>query len=125
MRTASASVWALPCCLLLACSARGCSEQSSAARVAPVEQGARTKSPAVLAATTDDDDSPELRARLQAALQARGAGYQPRTRHEHPDGTPRYTNRLILESSPYLLQHAHNPVNWFAGATKPSRERRP
>jgi len=23
------------------------------------------------------------------------------------------TNRLIHESSPYLLQHAHNPVNWF------------
>ncbi len=25
-----------------------------------------------------------------------------------------YTNKLIFESSPYLLQHAHNPVNWFA-----------
>ncbi|WP_157730229.1 thioredoxin domain-containing protein [Tenacibaculum jejuense] len=24
-----------------------------------------------------------------------------------------YTNALINESSPYLLQHAHNPVNWF------------
>ncbi len=24
-----------------------------------------------------------------------------------------YTNSLIHESSPYLLQHAHNPVNWF------------
>lgn len=23
-----------------------------------------------------------------------------------------YTNQLINESSPYLLQHAHNPVNW-------------
>jgi uncharacterized protein YyaL (SSP411 family) len=23
------------------------------------------------------------------------------------------TNRLIHETSPYLLQHAHNPVNWF------------
>ncbi|URZ03016.1 hypothetical protein CLAUR_030620 [Clostridium felsineum] len=22
-------------------------------------------------------------------------------------------NRLIDEKSPYLLQHAHNPVNWF------------
>ncbi|MGC4101629.1 thioredoxin domain-containing protein [Ferruginibacter sp.] len=26
----------------------------------------------------------------------------------------RFTNRLINESSPYLLQHAHNPVNWYA-----------
>lgn len=25
----------------------------------------------------------------------------------------KYTNRLIRESSPYLLQHAHNPVDWF------------
>ncbi|MBF0433639.1 MAG: thioredoxin domain-containing protein [Fibrobacteria bacterium] len=25
-----------------------------------------------------------------------------------------FTNRLINETSPYLLQHAHNPVNWFA-----------
>ena len=25
---------------------------------------------------------------------------------------PEYTNELIHESSPYLLQHAHNPVNW-------------
>ncbi|HFB99883.1 MAG TPA: thioredoxin domain-containing protein, partial [Phaeodactylibacter sp.] len=24
-----------------------------------------------------------------------------------------YTNKLIHESSPYLLQHAHNPVNWY------------
>jgi hypothetical protein len=22
-------------------------------------------------------------------------------------------NRLINEKSPYLLQHAHNPVNWY------------
>jgi len=22
-------------------------------------------------------------------------------------------NRLIHEKSPYLLQHAHNPVDWF------------
>ncbi|SIS79381.1 hypothetical protein SAMN05421787_103261 [Virgibacillus pantothenticus] len=25
----------------------------------------------------------------------------------------RYTNALINERSPYLLQHAHNPVNWL------------
>ncbi len=25
----------------------------------------------------------------------------------------KYTNQLIHESSPYLLQHAHNPVNWY------------
>ena len=25
----------------------------------------------------------------------------------------KFENRLTLESSPYLLQHAHNPVNWY------------
>lgn len=29
------------------------------------------------------------------------------------DGNHEYTNKLINESSPYLLQHAHNPVNWY------------
>jgi uncharacterized protein YyaL (SSP411 family) len=28
--------------------------------------------------------------------------------------THQYTNELINETSPYLLQHAHNPVNWKA-----------
>jgi len=27
---------------------------------------------------------------------------------------PAHTNRLASEKSPYLLQHAHNPVDWFA-----------
>ncbi|RMF71491.1 MAG: DUF255 domain-containing protein, partial [Planctomycetota bacterium] len=31
----------------------------------------------------------------------------------NPDGTPKYTNRLIHATSPYLLQHAHNPVDWY------------
>jgi uncharacterized protein len=33
-----------------------------------------------------------------------------------PSPTPAYahTNRLIREKSPYLLQHAHNPVDWYA-----------
>ena len=26
---------------------------------------------------------------------------------------PRFTNKLIDEKSPYLLQHAHNPVDWY------------
>jgi uncharacterized protein YyaL (SSP411 family) len=28
--------------------------------------------------------------------------------------TAKHTNRLAQEKSPYLLQHAHNPVDWFA-----------
>ncbi len=37
----------------------------------------------------------------------------PRTRHLLPDGSPRFTNRLLSEPSPYLQQHAHNPVDWW------------
>jgi uncharacterized protein len=29
------------------------------------------------------------------------------------DAPPRHTNRLANETSPYLLQHAHNPVDWW------------
>ena len=54
-----------------------------------------------------------LRARLAAAVESRGPSYRPRTRHLRADGSAKYTNRLILESSPYLQQHAHNPVQWF------------
>ena len=35
------------------------------------------------------------------------------TIHLNPDGSPKYTNRLIGETSPYLRQHAHNPVDWY------------
>ena len=50
---------------------------------------------------------------MEQVLQRRGQSYRPRTRHLRPDGQAKYTNRLFLETSPYLLQHAHNPVNWF------------
>jgi hypothetical protein len=75
--------------------------------------------PLVITLTARADDSSDtagpatLEQRLQTALIARGPDYEPRTRHLHPDGSPLYINRLILEDSPYLLQHAHNPVDWY------------
>ncbi|MEM9416602.1 MAG: DUF255 domain-containing protein [Planctomycetota bacterium] len=42
------------------------------------------------------------------------------------DGSWKYTNRLIDETSPYLRQHAHNPVDWYpwgAEAFAAARER--
>jgi len=45
--------------------------------------------------------------------ESRGENYRPRTRHMRGAGRAKYTNLLFLETSPYLLQHAHNPVNWF------------
>lgn len=56
----------------------------------------------------------KLQERLDQALAAQGPDYVPRTHHLRDDGTPLYTNRLIEQSSPYLLQHAHNPVSWYA-----------
>ncbi len=54
-----------------------------------------------------------LQKRLDLALETKGPSYVPRTGHLNEDGSPRFTNRLIAQSSPYLLQHAHNPVNWY------------
>ncbi len=68
---------------------------------------------AAAASRSSPSPSPELAVKLAAALRAKGPSYKPNTRHTNPDGGPRYTNRLILETSPYLLQHAHNPVDWY------------
>ena len=55
-----------------------------------------------------------LQEKLQQSLTAKGSSYQPRTQYLDLQNKPQFTNRLILEDSPYLLQHAHNPVNWYA-----------
>jgi uncharacterized protein YyaL (SSP411 family) len=58
--------------------------------------------------------SEELSSRLAAAVAARAARNEPpRTKHLQADGSALFTNRLALQTSPYLLQHAHNPVGWF------------
>ena len=54
-----------------------------------------------------------LKERLATAWTGRASDYTPRTQHLRSDGSPKYINRLFLEVSPYLRQHAHNPVNWF------------
>ncbi|MDH3378632.1 MAG: thioredoxin domain-containing protein [Gammaproteobacteria bacterium] len=60
-----------------------------------------------------DSLSVSLRRDLALAVARLGDDYVPRTEYLRDDGQPRYTNRLALEDSPYLLQHAHNPVNWY------------
>jgi hypothetical protein len=57
--------------------------------------------------------APSLTAQLATALDDKESTYRGCTEHLNVDGAPRYTNRLLLEHSPYLIQHAHNPVNWF------------
>jgi uncharacterized protein YyaL (SSP411 family) len=48
----------------------------------------------------------------------RGSSYTPRTKHLTKEGEAVFTNRLFLETSPYLHQHAHNPVNWYPWGEK-------
>ena len=50
---------------------------------------------------------------IHAMKQQLTKDYIPRTKHIDSKGNPEFTNRLFLESSPYLLQHAHNPVDWY------------
>lgn len=59
------------------------------------------------------NSSSKLTKTLLQSLAERGEQYTPRTEHLRADGSPIYVNRLIQEDSPYLIQHAHNPVNWY------------
>ncbi len=94
---------------------------TSCARQAPQERSPTRKQPREASGTCTlgmplpgvTRRSPTLEKRLLTAWRARSPGYRPRTRHLCANGEPRYLNRLLLEQSPYLRQHAHNPVNWF------------
>jgi len=55
----------------------------------------------------------ESEAWWQAARDKAGR-YPIRTRLLDATGRPRHVNALILERSPYLLQHAHDPIRWRA-----------
>ncbi|MEQ8953138.1 MAG: DUF255 domain-containing protein, partial [Gammaproteobacteria bacterium] len=63
---------------------------------------------------TSANDGNDLEQRLRAAEREKEGSYVKRTEHLSDDGKAIFINRLILEDSPYLLQHAHNPVNWYA-----------
>ncbi len=114
----------LACCLVFACSPRASTSATgdSAGRAAEssasgaldsagssASEGARFLGDALPGA----DPLPAAVAdALERAWAARPEGYTPRTRHTTEEGAPRFSNRLLLETSPYLRQHAHNPVNW-------------
>ena len=57
---------------------------------------------------------PAFDAALQQRLRAAPAAKtKPHGAHVNADGSPQYVNRLVFSSSPYLQQHAFNPVNWY------------
>ena len=72
---------------------------------------------------------PELAQQLQSAFASKGKNYKPRTENILENGQPAYINQLILQDSPYLLQHAHNPVHWHPWGSeafaKAKRENKP
>lgn len=72
---------------------------------------------------------PEQAQQLQAAFTSKGKAYKPRTQNLLNNGQPAYINQLILQDSPYLLQHAHNPVHWYPWGkeafAKAKRENKP
>ena len=55
----------------------------------------------------------ELEQELRAREAEKEGSYDKRTEHLTDDGSTIFINRLVREDSPYLLQHAHNPVNWY------------
>lgn len=72
---------------------------------------------------------PELGGQLQAAFISKGKNYHPRTANLLKNNQPAYINQLILQDSPYLIQHAHNPVHWHPWGeeafAKAKRENKP
>jgi len=96
---------ALICALSLASFAAGFAKaaEPSAAQLARIPK-ALPSAPALPSA---------IRKKIAMELASQPSDYKPRTRNLRPDGSPEYSNRLLLEASPYLQQHAHNPVNWY------------
>ena len=60
-----------------------------------------------------EPDNTLLEQQLRSTESAKSGSYDKRTEHLDETGKALFINRLIMEDSPYLLQHAHNPVNWY------------
>src|SRR4051812_29724746 len=69
-----------------------------------------------MSATRESARTPSLSSRGRVETgSAGGLMFEPTVRSQD---MPRHANRLAQETSPYLLQHAHNPVDWYAWATE-------
>ena len=59
---------------------------------------------------TDQEQSNQGQTKQDYSSQAHSAkADKSKKTHQHDK---KYTNELVNETSPYLLMHAHNPVNW-------------
>lgn len=70
-----------------------------------------------------------LAATVLSLLSFVAAGAETSPPSVKPDTAPQHTNRLSKEKSPYLLQHQHNPVDWYPWGDeafeKAKREKKP
>ncbi|MCZ6734631.1 MAG: DUF255 domain-containing protein, partial [Planctomycetota bacterium] len=98
----------IPAALLLVLAAGGCEQSGGEVQTAVVS--ADTEATEV----TDQEQRAAVSGKTVRATS--DVSEQPAAPHgTEKDGDPhKFTNRLINETSPYLLQHAHNPVNWYA-----------
>ena len=83
--------------------AMGAEEAHSAGRGAPREPAATGSSPAAGRGAPEEPGAPGSSPAAARDPEPGGAAGSP----------PQHTNRLANETSPYLLQHAHNPVDWY------------
>ncbi len=94
--------------------------------IVPSSLGAPTPAVPVIQLPGTTPFDAQLQERLRAASRV---GSAPGTTHFYADRSPVYVNRLVFESSPYLQQHAYNPVNWYPWGeeafTAAQRENRP
>ncbi len=63
--------------------------------------------------TGGDAESADLRSEATSCGESRSAGRCTVTRAQTLNRTGYMPNRLANETSPYLLQHANNPVDWY------------
>src|SRR5215510_210975 len=103
-------------CLLraLACSRRARKWAASPRPYVP----SRSASPLRSAMSAASTSSPELPSPSGSTTTSRAHTSQrcpssARDPRRPPVSEPRHTNRLARETSPYLLQHRHNPVDWY------------
>ena len=52
--------------------------------------------------------------KLFGEYQSKKGSYPINTHHLSESGEPLFVNNLVKQRSLYLLQHAHNPVDWYA-----------
>ncbi|MCH8343454.1 MAG: DUF255 domain-containing protein [Planctomycetes bacterium] len=98
----------IPAALLLVLAAGGCEQSGGEVQTAVVSTDTE--------ATEVMDQEQRASVSGQTIRASSDVSQQPASLHGTAnDADPhKFTNRLINETSPYLLQHAHNPVDWYA-----------